>query len=342
MSKALLLLALSALAFGTSCSTGDRESEPLATRTSAPIAFLRGGREIVLVQPDGRNERAVGRPGPGSIQALSWSPDGRQILLSVETPDHQWRDIYVLKADGSDRRRIKRTNIYTGHPDWSPRGDAILIDDNDDGGHTLWVVKPDGSGARKLFDDEFGLGRPAWSPDGTQIAYYDEIRGWILLMNADGSEREPVTRTESTAPVWAPSKKIVFYVDRDIWVINPDGSGRKMAIKGEGEEWGFDIAPDGRTIVFAYLASPGNADLSVGDVSGGPVRRLTESDEWECCPSWSSDGRSLAFTRYAKPSKPQADLGPGDIYLINADGTGERNLTNSPADDDSPAWSPKG
>ena len=287
------------------------------------------------MRPDGSNERTVMRLERGyTVTGFSWSPDGRQILLSLETPPDKnyetWIDIYVLEADGSNRRRIKRANIYTSHPGWSPRGDVILIDDNDDGGHTLWVVKPDGSAARKLLNDEFGVGRPAWSPDGTQIAYYDEIRGWILLMNADGSGRKRVTRAESTYPVWAPSQKIVFYRDRDIWVVNPDGSGRSIAIKGEGEEYGFDIAPDGRTLVFAYLAAPRNADLSVGKISGGEVRRLTETKEDECCPAWSPDGRSLAFTR------------AGDVYLINDDGTAERNLTDSAADESVLAWSPKG
>jgi Tol biopolymer transport system component len=149
-------------------------------------------------------------------------------------------------------------------------------------------------------------------------------------MNADGSGRKRVTPAESTTPVWAPSQKIVFYLDRDIWVVNPDGSGREMAIKGEGEEYGFEIAPDGRTLVFAYLAGPRNADLSVGKISGGSVRRLTETKEDECCPSWSPDGRSLAFMR------------AGDIYAINADGTGERNLTDSPEDESWPVWSPRG
>jgi Tol biopolymer transport system component len=40
-------------------------------------------------------------------------------------------------------------------------------------------------------------------------------------------------------------------------------------------------------------------------------------------------------------TNPDAESGPGDIYVINADGTGERNLTDSPTDESDPAWAPK-
>jgi TolB protein len=334
---ALLLVVLSTAACATSCGTDSKESEPLATGTTAPITFLRGV-DIVAVDLDGRNERTLAKlklPRGHTLQGLSWSPDGRQLLYALETPVIEccsYVDVYVMNADGSGHRKIRRTNVYTRTPTWSPSGDRILIDDNDDGGHTMWVVRPDGSGAVKVFGEVFGSGFPAWSPDGTQIAYYDELGDWIYVMNADGSAPKRVTRAhlEGTALVWAPAKQIVFYLGRDIWVVNPDGSGGRMAIKGQGEEGGFEISPDGRTIAFAYLAGPGNFDLSSGRISGGAVRKLTDNEKDDCCPSWSPDGRSLAFTR------------AGDIYLINADGSGERNLTESTADESLLGWLPKG
>lgn len=72
------------------------------------------------------------------------------------------------------------------------------------------------------------------------------------------------------------------------------------------------------------------------------MRRLTDNDLQDFQPSWAPDGKSLAFARFAdRPPSSGADSGPGDIYPMNADGSGERNLTNSAADESSPAWSPE-
>ena len=61
----------------------------------------------------------------------------------------------------------------------------------------------------------------------------------------------------------------------------------------------------------------------------------------ELGPSWSPDGNSLAFARYNPRGPGYEDDEPTDIYVMNADGSGERNLTNSPADEFAPAWAPK-
>jgi Tol biopolymer transport system component len=347
---ALHFLVAVSTAVCTSCSTDGRESERLATRTSAPIAFLRGdpSRELVVVDPKGSNERIVVRMPRGyEIWGLSWSPDGRRIVFSVITPavtTRSYVDLYVVNADGSGNRRFKRTHDYAPIPVWSPRGDAIAFDDNDDGDHTVWVANSDGGDPRQVppgndFRD------PAWSPDGAKIAY---LRGdWIHVMNADGSAPKRVTRAESSARTapgsgWAPAKQIVFYLGNDIWVVHPDGSGRRMVVKGEGEKAGFEVAPDGRMIAFSYLAGALNFELAVGEFSGTAVQRLTDNDSHDHQPSWAPDGRSLAFSRYDAAPSAFADDGPGDIYVINADGSGERNLTSSAADESSPAWSPKG
>jgi hypothetical protein len=134
----LLLVALSTAVGCTSCANS--EPDRLATRTSAPITFLRGG-DIVAVDPHSRDERTLAKlklPRGQALQGLSWSPDGRRLLYALETPVIEcckYVDVHVMNADGSGHRKIRRTNVYTRTPTWSPRGDKILIDDNDDGGH---------------------------------------------------------------------------------------------------------------------------------------------------------------------------------------------------------------
>ena len=93
----------------------------------------------------------------------------------------------------------------------------------------------------------------------------------------------------------------------------------------------------------------GNGEVYAMDADGSSPRNLTQNPAKDVRPAWSPDGRSIAFVSRRGPSS-RCKPGPGrcgldrqsEIYVMNADGSGKRNLTRDRAFDDYPTWSPDG
>ena len=344
--RVILLLPVLLCAFVSDATGSSRSSEiASATANSAPIAFRQGTRKLVVVDADGRNRRTVVRLRPGfEIIAFSWDPSGRRIAFEATTPLGKER-LYVIGANGRGLRRLAQWEDYALVA-WSPRGRTILIDKQNDGAHQFWVVNADGSGARKLTPISWFSGA-TWSPDGRRIAFHGragkrQVTG-IHVTSANGRYRGLIIRGGG-APVWSPANKIAFYLGDDLWIANPDGSGRRIAIEADPKTWSpsrAEFSPDGRRVAFTTHFAVGNGELMIGDVVAGGVQRLTTNTMYEWAPSWSPDGNSLAFARYRPRGPGYEDDEPNDIYVMNPDGSGERNLTNSAADEILPAWAPR-
>jgi TolB protein len=113
--------------------------------------------------------------------------------------------------------------------------------------------------------------------------------------------------------------------------MNADGSGLRNATNTVTTSFDFAWSPDGRRI--AYLeGSLGGAPLTVVNADGTGKQQLTGPLMVDLgSPSWSPDGRTLAFTGRG-----------GDIYVVHAEGSGLRKLTAGPGWDVGARWSPDG
>jgi TolB protein len=172
---------------------------------------------------------------------------------------------------------------------------------------------------------------------GSQILFSLKLPGFqrtILAMDMDGSGRRTVVDNGSANmfPRWAPGGSVLYtsflsglpqvYVDD------------RRITHDEREYRGAAFSPDGSRIV-ASVDMDGQSDLVLLDPRTGEItKRLTETEWDEVSPSWSPDGRRIAFCSN-KTGRPQ-------IYLVNADGTGERRLTMRGSYNTSPRFGPTG
>jgi len=226
-------------------------------------------------------------------------------------------------------------------------GRIAFASDDSLGNSELYSVNADGSGSRRLTWTSQTEQAPAWSPDGTRIAYqsslsyvnrlHGQFRLWV--MNADGSAQTQLTFSSDSVddedPAWSPDgSQLAFGSTRsgnwNLWVMNADGS----ALRRVSAAFGVDPAwsPDGRRL--AYVSLDG---IGVVGVDGSDPHTVSAASGWSASgPSWSPDGTRIVFSRN------NAAGYPGELFVANADGSGEHRLTSDGVSNARPSWSPEG
>jgi TolB protein len=259
--------------------------------------------------------------------------------------------LFVVREDGTGKRRLTRSSYSETQPAYSPDGKRIAFVSRRGANEDVYVMNSDGTAVRRLTSHPAPDLQPAWSPNGKQIAFTSgrSANLKIFVMNADDSRERLLTPTRpwvaNSSPSWSPDGRwIAFTSSRikdgnpEIFKMRPDGS-RVMRLTftdtaGEvSPDDGFPAwSPDGNSIVFSSTRVTGQHDLWVMSAAGKNARRISRTprfDDWGA--RWSSDGARFVF--YAVPL-----TGTGsDVYVVNADGSQLRRVTRGT----SPIWRPR-
>ena len=197
----------------------------------------------------------------------------------------------------------------------------------------------------RLTDDPADDLYPAWSRDGRKLAFASRRSGNLDIYILDPTTRalEWVTDapSEEWAPAWAPDgQRIAYQSDRngqsDVYVIALGARGETRLTPMVGNHEAPDWSPDGQTLAFdSDQETAGQVSASISlylmNADGSNHRRVLGYAE---SPRWSPDGRTIAFT--------SRRAGYWQVYVIHADGSGLRQVTNGAWDHRYPTWSPDG
>ncbi|RKU07382.1 hypothetical protein C6502_19125 [Candidatus Poribacteria bacterium] len=103
------------------------------------------------------------------------------------------------------------------------------------------------------------------------------------------------------------------------------------------------VAIDAQAQIAFVSKRDGNFDIYVMDADGGNPRRLTNNPARDYAPSWSPDGKRIVFCSDRDGHVPEGRVfHTSEIYVMDADGGNQQNLTNHPSNDRNPSWSPDG
>jgi Tol biopolymer transport system component len=222
----------------------------------------------------------------------------------------------------------------------------------------LSVMDADGTNAKQIFHEKDGATMAAsWSPDGQWIAFgfgsFFTARqtkpAHVMMVRADGSERKDLTHgpANSGFPSWSPDgKRIVFRVwgeDRGLRILNLEDSSVKTLTDDFDNfpSW----SPNGDRIAFTRASNHAFDVFSIRP-DGSDLKQLTDALGNDAHTAWSPDGKYLLFSssRFGfKDEAPLYDRAPqpyGELFVMNADGSGQRPLTDNNWEDATPAWEP--
>ena len=259
-------------------------------------------------------DRRVVYVAPGRFEAPNWTRDN----LLLFNGDGRLQRIPV---DGGKPETIDTgfaTRLNNDHA-ISPDGTTIAISDQSQGQHqSLIYVAPVGGGTPRKVTVKSPSYFHGWSPDGKTLAFCGERNGNfdVYTIPVAGGEETRLTTAEGLddGPEYSPDGKYIYFNSirsglMQIWRMKPDGSGQEQVTPDDGyNNWFPHLSPDGQRLVFLTYEKgvgghPENKDVMLRIMTLGTgkitvLAKLFGGQGTINVPSWSPDGKRLAFVSY--------------------------------------------
>jgi TolB protein len=283
------------------------------------IAFTRAP-EIWRMRTNGTGKQAL-----GTGDDPDWSPNGKRIVFTVQQRTGRL-DIYTMRADGTDRRRLTRSRANEYAPAWSPGGGRIAYTRGFPG--AIWVMDRDGGNKHRLVRN---AAAPSWSPRGTFVAF---TRSRAVRLPTQDREHVPSVFRIRSNGAGAATRLLTPEFDRDVdaspdgtriaftsvrpysasgvYVADADGSDESFLHAGMGPDW----SPDGSTILLWRRG----ALYTVGQDGSNPTQLPEPAGhdfEFLSAWRWHPDGTRVSFAS------------SGDVYAMDLDGSDVTRMTRA-------------
>jgi Tol biopolymer transport system component len=275
-----------------------------------------GTWQLYTIDPDGSDITQITNLPPTAWELWDpvFSPDGRRILFSHDTPEHPCQtdmfppagciDLYLINADGTGLIRLTNDGL-SWNGTWSPDGNRVVFSLVSVPTHenVVATMRADGIGERTrlttVFWDSTGV---IYTPDGTHIVFYSQNGGFVAttwIMKIDGAKQKLLTppSLEGFPGDVSPDGKHILLADHvntsfptALYTMNLDGTGLRQLTRppaGSSDALGQGgYSPDGKKIVFQSnrFSSDQSLDLFTMDADGSNIKRIASGLTVGGCP----------------------------------------------------------
>lgn len=252
-----------------------------------------------------------------------------------------------MNVDGTGVRRLTtEDNIRHFYPSLTRNGRSVLYSQYVEQNNYDIFRMDIADGSVDRLTNSYGVDNaPEESPDGQSITFMHSAPARntfnIMKMDTSGSHIGNIPHVNGWDPTWSPDgNSILFASDRDgtvqLYTIHTDGSKLTRITNLPSIRGRSDWSSDGRYIV-TYSGESWHRELYIMNADGSNVQQLTPSGGNSQGPSFSPDGKWVAFTAYFDHYGEDNGC---EIYIIRIDGTDLRRLTNNDYCDYQPRWGP--
>jgi len=275
--------------------------------------FLFTSLVLALVPVVWGQKRAITHDDFFNIQRVSdprVSPDGQWIAYVVTEYDKPANtsnsDIWLVSINGGQPRRLTDDPESDEHPRWSPDGETLAFTSSREGTPQIYLLTVATGEVRQVTTIAAGAGGAVWSPDGSSLAFTSDVFPELDGVEANAARLKEIEESKVKARI----------IDRLLY--------------RHWNEWTHQT----RSHVFLQPVAGGQArDVTPGDYDTPPISLGGDQDY-----VFSPDGRQLCYVKNADPVVAVSTN--NDLFLVDLTTGAETRLTENPANDNYPRYSP--
>lgn len=248
----------------------------------------------------------------GRVTDPQISPDGKTVAFVVtryfKEENTSTSNIFLIDIASGELRQLTNAENKNENPRWFPDGKSIAFISTRDGQSQIWTISTTGGEAKKISSIATEASGLVVSPDGKWLAFTSDV--FPDCPDEDCNARRLAASEKSKIKA-----KIFTTLPYRVWNYWKDGKRSHLFIMRSGGGLSTDL-------------TPGNYDTPPIDLGG----------KWDY--AFSPDSKEIAFTK--NPDSLVAISTNNELYVIPIEGGSEKRITNNPADDAQPLYSPDG